>query len=187
MVTISQTPGFDADVLIAGGGPAGASAATHLARAGFRVILTDFQQFPRDKVCGDFVGPIALEELDKLGIGQNFREAYQSSNLITSAALFLDGRELANHHISRVSELGFFGRVIPRLQLDWWLRETARIAGAQIIEPCRVKDFAVHKTHIEVVCNYKKEEKRFKVRVLIGADGSSSTVVTPTLRNRAFL
>ena len=88
MLSFSQIPGLDADVLIVGGGPAGASAATHLSRAGMRVLLMDFQQFPRDKVCGDFVGPIALEELNKLGIKHFFNEAYQSSNLITSAALF---------------------------------------------------------------------------------------------------
>ncbi len=176
MLSFTQIPSLDADVLIAGGGPAGASAATYLSRAGMRVLMMDFQPFPRDKVCGDFVGPITLEELDRLNISRFFKEEYQSSNLITNAALFLDGRELANHHISRVSELPYFGRVIPRLQLDWWIRETARLAGTQIIEPCRVKDFEVFKTHVEVICKYKNEEKRFKVRALIGADGSSSTV-----------
>ncbi len=176
MLSFSQIPGVDADVLIAGGGPAGASAATYLSRAGMKVLLMDFQQFPRDKVCGDFVGPVTLKELNRLGIPRFFNEEYRSSNLITNAALFLDGHELANHHISRVSQLPSFGRVIPRLQLDWWIRETARLAGAQILEPCRVKDFEVLKTHVEVVCKYRNEEKRFKVRALIGADGSSSTV-----------
>ncbi len=176
MLSFSKIPSLDADVLIAGGGPAGASAATYLSRAGMRVLLMDFQQFPRDKVCGDFVGPITLEELDKLNTSSIFTKEYQSSNLVTNAALFLDGRELANHHISRVSALPCFGRVIPRLKLDWWIRETARLAGAEIFEPYRVIDFEVFKTHVEVVCKYKNEEKRFKVRALIGADGSSSTV-----------
>ena len=176
MLSFSHIPSLDADVLIAGGGPAGASAATYLSRAGKRVLLIDSQQFPRDKVCGDFVGPIALEELDNLGISRFFKQEYQSTNVITNAAMFLDGRELANHHISRVSELPSFGRVIPRLKLDWWIREIARMEGTKIVEPCRVKDFEVFKTHVEVVCKYKNEEKRFKVRALIGADGSSSTV-----------
>ena len=47
---------FDADVLVAGGGPAGGCCAYHLAKAGHSVLLIDFQRFPRDKVCGDFVG-----------------------------------------------------------------------------------------------------------------------------------
>jgi len=176
MLAFSHIPQLDADVLIAGAGPAGASAATHLARAGWKVLLLDFQQFPRDKVCGDFVGSITIDELNRLGIRRFFDNDYRSSNLITDAALFLDGQELANHPISRVSGLPAFGRVIPRITLDWWIRETARLSGAQIYEPCRVKDFEVFKTHVEVVCKYKNEERRFKVRALIGADGSSSTV-----------
>ena len=176
MVSFSLIPSLDADVLIAGAGPAGATAATYLSRAGMRVLLLDFQPFPRDKVCGDFVGPITIQELNRLGVRRFFDGEYQASNLITDAALFLDGRELANHPISRVSGLPAFGRVIPRLTLDWWIRETARLNGARIIEPCRVTDFEIFKTHVEVICKYKNAEKRFKVRSLIGADGSSSTV-----------
>jgi flavin-dependent dehydrogenase len=52
-------PHYDCDVAIAGAGPAGAATAVYLARAGLNVILIDRQTFPRDKVCGDFVGPIA--------------------------------------------------------------------------------------------------------------------------------
>jgi 2-polyprenyl-6-methoxyphenol hydroxylase-like FAD-dependent oxidoreductase len=45
MLSFSQIPSLDADVLIAGGGPAGASAATYLSRAGMRVLLMDLN-FP---------------------------------------------------------------------------------------------------------------------------------------------
>ncbi|MBC7874801.1 MAG: geranylgeranyl reductase family protein [Ferruginibacter sp.] len=175
MSPFSHIPSLDADVLIAGAGPAGASAATYLSRAGKRTLLLDFQEFPRDKVCGDFVGSIAIQELDRLGIQRFFYDAYNSSNLITEAALYLDGRELANHHISRVSGLPSFGRVVPRLTLDWWILENARRNGAQVYEQCRVTNFEIFKTHVEVVCKYKNAEKRFNVRALIGADGSSST------------
>jgi len=41
------------DVAIVGAGPAGATAAIHLAAKGHRVLLLDKDQFPRDKVCGD--------------------------------------------------------------------------------------------------------------------------------------
>jgi len=40
------------DVIVVGGGPAGAAAATQLARAGFSVALFDKARFPRDKLCG---------------------------------------------------------------------------------------------------------------------------------------
>ena len=42
----------DTQVLIAGGGPAGAAAAILLARAGQRVLLVERETGPREKVCG---------------------------------------------------------------------------------------------------------------------------------------
>src|SRR3954468_16917574 len=56
------------DVLVVGGGPAGSVAALVLARAGARVGLVDKARFPRDKACGDLVGPRGVQLLDDLGI-----------------------------------------------------------------------------------------------------------------------
>ena len=56
------------DVLIVGAGPAGAVAATVLARAGARVRLVDRAAFPRDKLCGDTVNPGTLAMLRRLGL-----------------------------------------------------------------------------------------------------------------------
>ena len=56
------------DVVIAGAGPAGAIAATVLARAGARVLVLDRARFPRDKLCGDTLNPGALAILARLGL-----------------------------------------------------------------------------------------------------------------------
>src|SRR5438552_4796091 len=56
------------DVLIVGAGPAGAVAATVLARAGSRVRIVDRAAFPRDKLCGDTVNPGTLARLRRLGL-----------------------------------------------------------------------------------------------------------------------
>jgi len=56
------------DVLVVGAGPAGSIAALVLARAGASVALLDKAQFPRDKACGDFIGPRGLQVLADLGI-----------------------------------------------------------------------------------------------------------------------
>jgi flavin-dependent dehydrogenase len=42
----------DYDVVVAGGGPSGSTAAINLARAGVRVLLLDKARFPREKPCG---------------------------------------------------------------------------------------------------------------------------------------
>jgi NADPH-dependent glutamate synthase beta subunit-like oxidoreductase len=55
-----QRGGNDADVIVAGAGPAVAAFATRLAAAGYNVLLIDRARFPRDKVCGDFAGPVTL-------------------------------------------------------------------------------------------------------------------------------
>src|ERR1700747_107320 len=56
------------DVVVAGGGRPGSIAALVLARAGARVALVDKAAFPRDKACGDLVGPRGVQTLSDLGV-----------------------------------------------------------------------------------------------------------------------
>ena len=55
------------DVLVVGGGPAGATMGWALARRGVRVAVLERTRFPREKVCGDFVEPRGLKLLDTMG------------------------------------------------------------------------------------------------------------------------
>lgn len=66
---------FDYDVIIAGGGPAGSSAAIHLATEGVRVLLAEQKQFPREKLCGEFISPECLAHFEKLGVSEQMRAA----------------------------------------------------------------------------------------------------------------
>jgi len=52
------------DVLIVGGGPAGSSCAWALQRAGLETILLDKRTFPREKLCGGWITPAVLDELE---------------------------------------------------------------------------------------------------------------------------
>src|ERR1700735_1595979 len=81
-------PGHDCDVVVVGGGPAGAAAAARLAAGGFRTVLVDRASFPRDKVGGDFVGPMALTELADLGVAR--LEAFGATATMATLALHVD-------------------------------------------------------------------------------------------------
>lgn len=63
------------DVIVAGGGPAGTSAAIHLARAGARVLLVEQKKFPRAKLCGEFISPECLDHFKRLGVADSMSEA----------------------------------------------------------------------------------------------------------------
>jgi flavin-dependent dehydrogenase len=52
------------DALVVGGGPAGASCATWLARAGLDVLVLDRAVFPRDKACAGWITPQAVAALE---------------------------------------------------------------------------------------------------------------------------
>src|SRR5687768_3314214 len=56
------------DVIIAGAGPAGSSAAIHLAKHDLRVLLLEQKQFPRPKVCGEFISPECFRHFESLGV-----------------------------------------------------------------------------------------------------------------------
>jgi menaquinone-9 beta-reductase len=66
-MTGTTAPERQADVIVVGAGPAGASTAYHLAQAGADVLLLEKSAFPRDKVCGDGLTPRAVRHLIGMG------------------------------------------------------------------------------------------------------------------------
>jgi flavin-dependent dehydrogenase len=67
MVTTDSDP-RPFDVVVCGAGPAGAVAATVLAQGGARVAIVDKARFPRDKACGDLIGPRGVALAERLGL-----------------------------------------------------------------------------------------------------------------------
>src|SRR5437867_5132353 len=62
------TTSYDAQVVVVGAGPGGATAAYHLAQAGLDVLVVEKSTFPRDKVCGDGLTPRAVRQLVAMGV-----------------------------------------------------------------------------------------------------------------------
>ena len=55
-----RPPADEADVIVVGAGPAGATTAFYLAQSGLDVLLLEKATFPREKVCGDGLTPRAV-------------------------------------------------------------------------------------------------------------------------------
>lgn len=174
MIRITNKIEYDCDVLIVGAGPGGSALATYLAQDNINVILIDSQSFPRDKVCGDFVGPVALAELQKLGIAG--LDEFPQTNLINRAALYLDGDEIINQNIPRIEGIPFYGRVIPRIILDDWIFRKAVKVGTKVFENTRLKNYEIYDDCVRAEISEKGKVRTIISKLIIGADGSSSTV-----------
>lgn len=127
-----QTP--DAEVLIAGGGPAGAAAAIVLARAGCRVLLVERDAASREKVCGEFLGADAHACLMALGI-----------DLSALGAVPMTKAHIARRkgRIDAVAlTLPFTAWGLPRAILDGALLDAAAEAGATLVRGQAVRDAA---------------------------------------------
>src|SRR5437867_517559 len=114
---------FD-DVLIVGAGPAGAVAATVLARAGARVKIVDRATFPRPKLCGDTINPGALALLRRLRMADAVERSGQR----------VDGMRVTGEHGTVVEcryPSGLHGRALGRSELDCGLLQAAIEAGAE--------------------------------------------------------
>ena len=165
------------DVLVIGGGPAGAAAATLAARARLHVLIVDRARFPRDKTCGDAVSNHAIALLEELGAGAAVR-AHPHALVRSGVAIFPDGASVARGY----AEPGY---IVPRLALDDCLRGAAERAGATLRQGARVERLlheggAVVGAVLGALRDPQADALCIRAKVVIAADGYGS-VAWPAL------
>lgn len=123
------------EVLVIGGGPAGAAAARLFARAGRDVLLCDAARFPRDKVCGESISPGAWPALDALGLAETVRalRPHEVQGMQVSAP----GGALFRGSYRGAERAGF---ALRRLTFDAALLHAAGEAGAEVRQATRAVD-----------------------------------------------
>ncbi len=127
----------DTDALVIGAGPAGASSAILLAKAGWRVVLVEQHVYPRQKVCGECVAAGNLELIDELGIGQRFQQL-AGAELRQVGWMAARRTEIAKFPACTTG--GYpYGRALGRDVFDSLLLERARSLGVRVIQPAKVR------------------------------------------------
>lgn len=155
-------------VVIAGGGPAGSATALALVRAGIDVTIVERAEFPRRKVCGEYLNSGAVAALDDLGLGEKVRAIAQP----------LRGIRLVPPRAASL-ELPFPRTALAcaRADLDAMLLEAARDAGARVVH-ARVEEVAFENDRAVglIVRDESGERRTLQAQTIVGADGSGSLV-----------
>ena len=158
------------DVLVVGAGPAGAIAATILARGGARVRIVDRATFPRDKLCGDTVNPGTLAMLRRLNVAKT----------IEACGLKVAGMRVTGEHGVAVEGRypdGHGGRALLRRHFDWMLLQDAVAAGAQFEPALTVRRALLDANGVAGAwVSGRQFEGELRARVTIAADGRRSTL-----------
>ncbi|MGH3465530.1 MAG: geranylgeranyl reductase family protein [Kribbellaceae bacterium] len=180
MSEIASTADRQADVIVVGAGPAGSTAAYHLANAGLDVLLLEKTAFPREKVCGDGLTPRATKQLIALGID------------VSKEAGWLQNRGLRIHGGSHLLELDWpdlaefpdYGLVRTRYDFDDMLVRQAVKAGARLHERTNVTGPVLDERtgHIVGVIARPLDEngrragddQTFSAPLVLAADGNST-------------
>jgi len=197
----------DADVIVVGAGPSGATTAYYLAQAGLDVLLIEKARFPREKVCGDGLTPRAVKTLVAMGV-----DVGPESGWLRNKGLRVIGYGMRlEMEWPELDSYPGYGLVRSRSSLDETLARRAQAAGAKLLEGVTVTGPVLDDAGkiVGVTARHGPDggfrgvvppgqqspdhdsertgapEQTFRARVVVAADGNSSRLsVAMGLRKR---
>ncbi|MBU2608634.1 MAG: NAD(P)/FAD-dependent oxidoreductase [Chloroflexi bacterium] len=152
------------DVIVVGAGPAGSLAAKKCAEQGLGVLLLEKSALPRDKVCSGMVMGVMAQELVRQEFGEIPYESLTNPSHLAGFLLYVPETE--------PQVLEYRMPFAWRRDLDFWMTQQARQAGADIRDGVKVVSVEPESGHCVVRLGQETIESRF----VIGADGANSTI-----------
>ncbi len=160
-----------ADVIVVGAGPAGSTAAYHLAQAGLDVLMLEKTSFPREKVCGDGLTPRAVHSLIAMGVPTDEKDGW----IRNKGLRVLGGGLRLELPWPELASWPDYGLVRPRLDFDETLVRHAEKAGARLREQVTVTGPALDRTGrvVGVEARTADGPATFSAPLVLAADGVS--------------
>ena len=170
-----MTSPSDFDVIIAGGGPAGSSAAINLASRGARVLLVEQKKFPRPKLCGEFISPECVALFESLGVADQMLAARPAK--LAETVFYSRSGKCARVPSSWFGSTGL-ALGLSRAEMDERLLRRASDAGAHLIEDAQVTNLLVEDESVRgVTVKHKGVEAKYLSAVTIDATGRSRSLM----------
>ncbi len=160
------------DAIVVGAGPAGSSLASRLGDLGNSVLLLDSARFPRDKLCGEYLGAGCLPLLDQIGALDEVRRLAHAGRIV---------RVWSPEGVAFTARYpeGSCSLSLPRRQLDAVLLDCARNQeSVEVREGFRVEKLLIEDDRVRGVVGRLPGGgvEALRARVTVGADGRNSIV-----------
>ena len=165
------------DVVIVGGGPAGATAALYANRLGLSTLIVDKSIWPRDKICGDALSGKVVDILKDLDLISEVKTLKGTS--IRRITFGSPANKIFDIDLSKSSNSDHIreGYVIPREIFDYFLFKKAQNV-VEVKEGFTVKNLLIEDENVVGIqgTDISGNVENILASIVIGADGYNSIV-----------
>jgi len=156
------------DVLVIGAGPAGSVTAKKCAEYGLRTLILEKRRLPRDKVCSGMLVGQSAQTIVRKEFGEVPQDVLADPHYLVGYMIHVPGT--SPQKIERKTPISW------RKELDYWLLQKAKEAGAEVQDGARVTSIVENDKGYIVRLVRQEKSREFQAKFIVGADGATSIV-----------
>ncbi|MEV0032229.1 FAD-dependent monooxygenase [Nocardia sp. NPDC050793] len=163
----------DPEVLIAGAGPVGLTAAIELARRGVTCRIIDAAAEPPRYAKAVGIQPRTLEVFEGMGV---LRQVLDSSIELRGQIVYVNGVEVERVALTLPADIPYRFVGLPQYETERILRKRLDATGLHVERGTELTHFEQDDSGVHAVLTDEKGERRVQAQYLIGCDGAHSVV-----------